>query len=374
MRDLLNKLRTLYNHPGLVAGVIFSLIIGTLVLKIVTRDETQIVPVEDGKAMTGDSDASMSIQEAQAIMDAERSFSLAFPLACTLGEDCWIARYVDREAGDTAADYTCGASTQNGHKGTDIALSDLSRMEAGVSVVAAASGEVLRLRDGVDDVSVRETGKDGVDGKECGNGIVLDHGNGWQTQYCHLKEGSLAVKRGDRVEAGDILGQVGMSGLTEFPHLHFTTRLNKDVVDPFDGGKLETHCDADGQTLWQEKLSYQNFIPLPAQFSTEPKDLANMWQPSQRTMASDSPAMLLVGRGFHPHRSDKWHFTLTDPDGNVRLDEEIILEKNHQIYVGYMGIEKPDGGFKPGIWKGEIHVDRGPWDDYDQTIEIEVIP
>jgi len=367
-------MRDLYNKPGLVAAVIFSLLILTLVVKKVTREETQVVTVEEGKAVTGEGANSLDIRDAQAIKDAERGFSLVFPMACKLGEDCWIARYVDRQAGETAADHTCGSSTQNGHKGTDIALSDLSSMEAGVSVLAAAPGTVLRLRDGVEDASVRQTSADGVDGMECGNGIVLDHGNGWQTQYCHLKQGSVAVKRGDKVEAGDTLGHVGMSGLTEYPHLHFTSRLNGTPVDPFDGGKFETNCDADGQTLWRDKVPYQAFIPLPAQFSDQPKDLNTMWQPGLTTMPADSPAMLLVGRGFHPQRSDIWRFVITDPDGNVMLDKQVSMEKSHQIYVGYMGLEQPEGGFKPGIWKGSIHVDHGPWDDYDQTVEIEVTP
>lgn len=367
-------MRDLYNKPGLVAAVIFALIIGTLVIKKVTREETLIVPVEDGKAQTGNQAESQTLSEAQAIKDAESGFSLSFPMACKLGEDCWIARYVDREAGNVAADHTCGSSTQNGHKGTDIAISDLARMKAGVSVLAAAPGTVLRLRDGVEDASVREAGTDGTEGQECGNGIVIDHGQDWQTQYCHMKQGSLRVEPGDTVAAGDVLGQVGMSGLTEYPHLHFTTRLSGSLVDPFDGGKFETSCEADGQSLWADKVPYQSFVPLPAQFSTEPRDLENMWQPGLKTMPSDSEAMLLVGRGFHPQRSDIWHFTVTDPDGKVVLDNKINMEKSHQVYVGFMGLEKPEGGFKPGIWKGSIHVDHGPWDDYDQTIEIEVTP
>lgn len=374
MRDLLRKLKNLHNYPGLVAAVLFSLIIITLVVKKVTREETLIVPVEQGEALPEKHEQSLTLSEAQAREEAEDSFAMVWPVACTLGEDCWVARYVDREAGDVAADHTCGASTQNGHKGTDIAISDTAHMDAGVSVLAAASGTVLRLRDGVDDVSVREAGRDSVDGQECGNGIVLDHGNGWQTQYCHLKEGSLGVKPGDTVEAGDTLGQIGMSGLTEFPHLHITTRHDGTPVDPFDGGKFETSCEVKGQSLWATKVPYQSFVPLPAQFSLEPKDLNTMWQSGLTTMPSDSDVMLLVGRGFHARRSDIWRFTITDPDGNVMLDNQINMEKNHQVYVGYMGIEMPEGGFKPGIWKGTIHMDHGPWDDYDQTIEIEVTP
>ncbi len=54
-----------------------------------------------------------------------------------------------------------------------------------------------------------------------GNFVVLDHGNGEFTYYAHLKQGSLKVKKGDRVTAGQQLGQVGNSGDSAWPHLHF---------------------------------------------------------------------------------------------------------------------------------------------------------
>ena len=63
-------------------------------------------------------------------------------------------------------------------------------------------------------------------GRDCGNAIILDHGNGWETQYCHLKEGSLDVQRSMPVKAGDKIGEVGMSGRTVFPHLHFECALS----------------------------------------------------------------------------------------------------------------------------------------------------
>ena len=53
-----------------------------------------------------------------------------------------------------------------------------------------------------------------ISGKECGNGVVLVHDDGYQTQYCHLKKGSVAVKKGARVSEGDLLGFIGMSGKT----------------------------------------------------------------------------------------------------------------------------------------------------------------
>ena len=134
------------------------------------------------------------------------------------GADCWALRYVDHEPGPGMRDYMCGGLTGDGHKGTDIAIRDLATMAAGVEVRAAAAGVVDALRDGMADVGVDEAGRQAIEGKECGNGIRLAHGDGWTTWYCHLRRGSLMVKQGDRVEAGQPLALVGLSGETSFPH------------------------------------------------------------------------------------------------------------------------------------------------------------
>jgi murein DD-endopeptidase MepM/ murein hydrolase activator NlpD len=104
------------------------------------------------------------------------AFELAFPAGCTLGQDCYIQQYHDHDPGPEATDYTCGPLSYDGHDGTDIALPTRADMAAGVAVLAAAPGVVKGLRDGVADAAPFPTGQD------CGNGVVIDHGNGWETQ------------------------------------------------------------------------------------------------------------------------------------------------------------------------------------------------
>jgi len=70
-----------------------------------------------------------------------------------------------------------------------------------------------------------------VKGKECGNGVVITHGDGYETQLCHLKQASIIVQKGDQVKKGDILGFVGTSGASEFPHVHFGNVIeHKELV------------------------------------------------------------------------------------------------------------------------------------------------
>jgi murein DD-endopeptidase MepM/ murein hydrolase activator NlpD len=60
--------------------------------------------------------------------------------------------------------------------------------------------------------------------------VMVDHGGGWITAYGHL--GSLAVKRGDRVTRGALLGSVGDTGYVDTPQLHFEIRKDRKPVDP----------------------------------------------------------------------------------------------------------------------------------------------
>lgn len=201
-------------------------------------------------------------------------FKLAFPLACTLGQTCWIQNYVDRDPSPAARDYTCGTLTYDAHNGTDIRIADMAAEKAGVNVLAAADGKVLRLREGVEDISVRAHGLKSVEGIECGNGLVIDHGSGWQTQYCHMAKGSLVVKPGEKVKSGQPLGHVGLSGETEFPHLHISVWHNGVVIDPFAPEPASGASCGRGKSVWRQTPLYTPRAVINAGFAAKPVDMA----------------------------------------------------------------------------------------------------
>ena len=87
---------------------------------------------------------------------------------------------------------------KNPHTGTDIAANE------GTKVKAAGDGKVLLV---------------GNNYFYSGNVVVLDHGDGLQTIYAHLKE--TKVKEGDEVKQGDVIGLVGKTGRATGPHLHW---------------------------------------------------------------------------------------------------------------------------------------------------------
>jgi hypothetical protein len=61
----------------------------------------------------------------------------------------------------------------------------------------------------MEDISVKTVGKAAIAGKECGNGVLIEHEGGWRTQYCHMAKGSVRVKPGDQLTTGQPIGLVG---------------------------------------------------------------------------------------------------------------------------------------------------------------------
>ena len=101
-----------------------------------------------------------------------------------------MQNYVDQDPGPGARDHTCGPLSYDGHGGTDIRVAGRPEMAAGVAVLATAPGVVRVARDEMADAPASNGGP------EAGNAVVLDHGNGWQSQYSHLRQDSVTVAVG----------------------------------------------------------------------------------------------------------------------------------------------------------------------------------
>lgn len=278
------------------------------------------------------------------------------PLDCTLNETCYIQNYVDRDPGPGAADYTCGTLSYDGHKGTDFALPSLAAMRAGVEVLAAAPGTVTATRDGMPD-----TGLDGsdVEDRECGNGVLIRHGGGWETQYCHMKLDSIAVQIGQRVTKGTVLGQVGLSGKTQFPHVHLAVRHNGNVIDPFLTEPATCDATSPDPGLWQHPIDYRPGGLIAVGLSTDLPDydtLKTTPPPTPSYLHADSPALVLWALGFGVQVGDVMTLHLLGPNGVV-IDQEFTLDRAQaQVFraYGHRGSDWPIG-----LYQGQIDLRRG---------------
>lgn len=289
---------------------------------------------------------------------------LGLPIACTVGQTCHIQNHVDLDPGPGARDFTCGTMTYDGHNGVDFRIADLGAMRAGVDVLAAAPGVVRGARDGMQDRSVRETGTEAVSARECGNGVVIAHGDGWETQYCHMAEGSIAVRRGERVAAGAMLGRVGMSGLSEYPHLHFTIRKGRTNIDPFAFERDPATCGS-GRPLWapaiRASLAYRTPIALNAGFAAAPLSQGDVesGELPARQIGPDSPALVTYARGIVLKQGDVQQIVLVGPDGEpIARNAVPALARPSAQRMLFAGKRRPSDGWPAGTYTGIYTVER----------------
>lgn len=286
---------------------------------------------------------------------------LALPIDCTLGEDCYIQNYVDHDPGPGYADFTCAQLTYDGHKGTDFALLSYEALAAGVTVHAASTGRVVGLRDGMADGDFLEDPAS-IEGRECGNGVVIDHGAGWQTQYCHLENASISVSQGETVEAGALLGRVGLSGKTEFPHLHLSLRHNGNVVDPFDPDG-NRNCEAAPQgTLWREPApQYQPGGMLSAGFADAVPDYDHVksGHADAVELPPDAAALVIWGLAFGGRATDHVMLEIVAPDGSTILSHTVELEKPTALFYRAAGKRRSGSAWPKGLYRGDVTLMRG---------------
>ncbi|WP_282025074.1 M23 family metallopeptidase [Limimaricola cinnabarinus] len=300
----------------------------------------------------------------------EAPFSLALPIDCVPGEDCVVQNYVDADPGAEARDYACGPLSYDGHKGTDFRLPTIAQQAEGVEVRAAADGVVLGLRDEMPDILQGWEGAPELDGRDCGNGVTIGHENGYETQYCHMAQGSIAVAVGQRVAAGERLGEVGLSGQSQFPHLHLSVRRDGVELDPFDP-EDRVACGAAEQTLWESPPDYLPGGLLDAGFAPGVPDYLDLQRgTAQAEVRSDTP-LVLWGFAFGGRAGDVMHLVVEGPEGRV-VDQEMALEKTQAQLFRASGRRAPEGGWPAGSYEGHVTLlrDGTPLSERRDTLSL----
>ena len=284
-------------------------------------------------------------------------FSLALPLDCVLNETCYIQQYADRDPGPDATDFACGPLTYDTHSGTDFALPSLAMQAAGVTVRAAANGTVTGIRDDMSDLLQGTAGAPDVTARECGNGVVMQHQDGWETQYCHMALGSVSVRPGDILLQGAPLGRVGLSGQTQFPHVHLSVRHNGADIDPFDPDQSLT-CGQTAPQLWADPLPYTPGGLISVGFSTAVPDYdAIKAGTATQALTSASPGLVLWGFAYGGQPGDSLRITITGPRGEVITQTDPIDRIQAQFFRA-AGKRVPARGWPPGDYTGTVDLIR----------------
>jgi len=291
------------------------------------------------------------------------SLELTFPLKCDVGSDCYLQYYVDHDLGSNIKDYQCGKRSTPNQKGTSIRVADTNVMIKGFEVLAASAGKVVAIQNNIPDQVLTDEAKKNLQGQECGNNVVLDHGSGWQTRYCHMMRSSVIVTPGESVSSGQALGLLGLSGFTTYPHLEFFVIREDQFIDPFYPEENVGECGQTDNSLWENinSLPYHDSKVISSGFSDSVPAL------NQVVLGSHHPAFLsrsikrlafwiqVIGA-----RKDDIHSIII-----YNQHSQIIAESSNNVLgvdqsVGILSIvhELTSGNLAPGLYKGSFLAER----------------
>lgn len=293
-----------------------------------------------------------------------RAVTFTPPVHCLIGTDCFIQNYVDLDSGEGSEDYRCGNLTYDGHKGTDFRLRDIAAMYDGVNVVAAAKGTVKAVRDGMADQLMSRKDQSNIASRECGNGVVIEHSSGFETQYCHLMKDSIIVHEGQSLGRGDVLGKIGLSGKTEFPHVHFSVRQDGRVIDPFIGPVDEANCGEDGKNLWhysmRDGLHYETGVLLNMHFSDAAPDPTQAREGNFRmpNLRSDAPALVVWSDTMAALAGDIITLQINAPDNQLFAEHSITVKRPKAQQFLFAGKRRPKEGWLKGEYRGTYTLKR----------------
>ena len=163
----------------------------------------------------------------------------------------------------------------------------------------------------------------------------------------------MAVKKGARVREGDRLGLIGMSGKTQFPHLHISVRKGKQVIGPFSG-----RCSAAESNLWKDDIGYTGTHLLKYGFSDAPQTLDSIEEATSPLLSSKSKAFLFWVNVVDIRKGDRQKITIRRPDGGLLAENSQTIEKSKVNWLSYVGKKRPQGGWPAGSYTAVYMLTR----------------
>ena len=238
-------------------------------------------------------------------------------------------------------------------------MRDLAAMRRGVGVLAMADGVVRRVRDGIADrVVVTAADRGSTKGRECGNGLVIDHGDRWTAQYCHLREGSVTARPGQRVRRGQRIGLVGTSGLAAFPHVHVTLWKDQRLVDPLTGRLLADGCGAPRRSLWREaglsRYRRHDIYAAGLAGRAVTADAIKADAASNPSLPRSASALVLWSAIFGVEKGDRLRLEIFKPEGTILHHATQAIDKSQAWRMVYSGLRRRGDSWPPGRYSARV--------------------
>ena len=263
-------------------------------------------------------------------------FILDIPLPGVNGKDWVIHHYYDVSE-STGIDYMSGHKTYPGHRAVDFDSASFEQMDTNMPILAAAPGVVVNV---VEDIVAD---RNIYCPRTPGNIVWVKHDNGLTIRYAHLKYNSVPVILNQVIHTGDVLGVIGSSGESCWPHLHmsiFDAEVNG--YDPFD------------LNLWRDPPPYE--LPISSMDIVYAEgDSLDLIDPPTTDMTSallNTP--VVVGLNLANGRDgDYFRVQLIDPNGEVQFDKTGYSWSGAvHSYYDYSAILTG----KAGVWRWNIDI------------------
>lgn len=122
----------------------------------------------------------------------------------------------------------------------------MGRMHNGIDFASNIGANIYATADGTVTTATTQRGY--------GRIVIIDHGFGFETRYAHMNK--INVRKGQKVTRGHVIGEVGNSGLSTGPHVHYEIRKNGETVNPIN--YFHGDLSAEEYNILLEKSSLEN--------------------------------------------------------------------------------------------------------------------